>query len=59
MAVAQNRAANEARMMARQSVPGVTITQSEQDYRHFFAKIEGPPGTPFEGGSFPVEVFCP
>ena len=46
-------------MMKRQMPPGISITQSETDYRHFYARIEGPAGTPYEGGSFPIEVFCP
>ena len=46
-------------MMARQPIEGIRVTQSEADYRHFFVQIDGPAGTPFEGGVFPIEVYCP
>ena len=35
------------------------MTQDENDYRHFFIKMNGPPDSPFEGGVFPLEMFCP
>ena len=46
-------------MMERQPIPGIVVNQSETDYRHFYCTIEGPAGSPFEGGEFPIEIFCP
>ena len=46
-------------MMERQPIPGIRVEVSENDYRHFKCVIEGPEDTPFEGGEFPLEVFCP
>ena len=41
------------------TVDGIVVEQDETDYRHFRCKINGPPDTPYAGGVFPVEVFCP
>ena len=61
MAQALNRAANEAKRLPRDlaSNPGITCEPDEIDYRHFRCTIAGPADTPFEGGIFPVEIFCP
>ena len=32
---------------------------NEENGRHFYAKIEGPEGTPYEGGTFRVEMYLP
>lgn len=44
--------------MQAEPVVGIIVTPSEQNFRHFFVQIAGPPETPFEGGLFNVEVFC-
>ena len=40
-------------------VPGVHCEADEQNFRHFYAKISGPGGTPYEDGIFNLELFLP
>ena len=46
-------------MIQREPIEGIRVTQDEHDYRHFFVKMDGPKYSPFEGGVFPLEIFCP
>ena len=41
------------------SVEGISIQVNEENGRHFYAKIDGPEGTPYEGGEFRVEMYLP
>ena len=36
---------------------GVYIKVHEENYRHFDVVIDGPPDTPYEGGTFKLEMF--
>lgn len=35
------------------------VQPAEDNFRHFFVQMAGPPDTPFEGGLFNIEVFLP
>lgn len=40
-------------------VPGITAEPHETNLRHFDVTILGPPSSPYEGGHFKLELFCP
>ena len=42
-----------------QLVVGIMVQPSEQNFRHFYVQIAGPPETPYEGGLFNCELFLP
>ena len=41
------------------SEPGIFIEVSEENGRHFYGRIDGPEDTPYEGGTFNVEMYLP
>lgn len=46
------------RLMA-EPVPGITATPDEGNARYFHVIIAGPQDSPFEGGTFKLELFLP
>lgn len=46
------------RLMA-EPVPGITATPDERNARYFHVVIAGPQDSPFEGGTFKLELFLP
>jgi ubiquitin-conjugating enzyme E2 N len=40
-------------------VVGIYAEPSENNHRHFFVKIAGPEGTPYEGGMYEAELYLP
>lgn len=40
-------------------VPGITATPDEGNARYFHVFIAGPQDSPFEGGTFKLELFLP
>lgn len=46
------------RLMA-EPVPGITATPDEGNARYFHVVIAGPQDSPFEGGTFKLELFLP
>jgi ubiquitin-protein ligase len=38
-------------------VPGINISVKEDNINYLEAIISGPPGTPYEGGKFKLELF--
>lgn len=40
-------------------VPGITATPDEGNARYFHVVIAGPQDSPFEGGTFKLELFLP
>ena len=43
----------------RDPTPGIFVAQDEFDAYLIHAYVEGPNETPFEGGKFLLELFCP
>ena len=54
-----NRILKETRMLRVRPPPGISGFPDENNYRHFFCLIEGPEGTPYQGGLFKLELFLP
>lgn len=52
------RAQETQRLMA-EPVPGITATPDERNARYFHVVIAGPQDSPFEGGTFKLELFLP
>ena len=40
-------------------VEGIVATPSEENLRYFYIHMDGPVSTPFEGGTFRLELFLP
>ncbi|KAG7865211.1 hypothetical protein KL918_004793 [Ogataea parapolymorpha] len=40
-------------------VPGITAVPHEDNLRYFNVTIDGPSGSPYEGGKFKLELFLP
>ena len=58
--VAQKRLFHEYRLLSTSPPDGITAgPTSEDDMFHWEALIQGPEGTPFEGGVFPAELKFP
>ena len=51
--------ARQLQEMLRDPTPGISIEQDEFDPFLIHAIIDGPIETPFEGGKFKLELFCP
>ncbi|KAG7693127.1 hypothetical protein KL930_004788 [Ogataea haglerorum] len=43
----------------RYPVPGITAVPHEDNLRYFNVTIDGPSGSPYEGGKFKLELFLP
>lgn len=59
MATATPRITREAKLLKEDKVPGINATQSLSNFRIFLVSIEGPPGTPYEGGLFEADLLLP
>uniref|UniRef100_A0A8C9YJ99 UBC core domain-containing protein n=1 Tax=Sander lucioperca TaxID=283035 RepID=A0A8C9YJ99_SANLU len=53
-----NKLKETQRLMA-EPVPGITATPDEGNARYFHVIIAGPQDSPFEGGTFRLELFLP
>ena len=51
--------ARQLQEMLRDPTPGISIEQDEFDPFLIHAIVDGPIETPFEGGKFKLELFCP
>lgn len=38
---------------------GIRVKPNPQNFRHFFAELDGPSETPYEGGIFKTELYLP
>ncbi|KAH0787301.1 putative ubiquitin-conjugating enzyme E2 N [Histomonas meleagridis] len=56
---AKNRIARETKMLMTNPPPGISGSPCEDNYRNFKIIIEGPQGTPYQGGLFHLELFLP
>ena len=53
------RIAKETRDLATKPPPGISATPKADNPRYFDCLIMGPPGTPYEGGTFKLELYLP
>ena len=53
------RIIKETSNLASDPVPGIECEPDESNMRHFCVKITGPKDSPYEGGSFELELFLP
>uniref|UniRef100_A0A665WXP0 Ubiquitin-conjugating enzyme E2 N-like n=1 Tax=Echeneis naucrates TaxID=173247 RepID=A0A665WXP0_ECHNA len=50
---------SETQRLMAEPVPGITATPDEGNARYFHVVIAGPQDSPFEGGTFKLELFLP
>jgi ubiquitin-conjugating enzyme E2 N len=55
----KTRIMRETATLARDPPPGISGSPRPDNYRYFDVMIEGPGGTPYEGGLFHLELFLP
>ncbi|GMM50851.1 E2 ubiquitin-conjugating protein [Starmerella bacillaris] len=53
------RIIKETERLVTDPVSGIIATPHEENLRYFDVSLEGPPGTPYEGGVFKLELFLP
>lgn len=58
-AVSVSACAQETQRLLAEPVPGITATPDERNARYFHVVIAGPQDSPFEGGTFKLELFLP
>lgn len=51
--------AQETQRLMAEPVPGITAMPDEKNARYFHVVIAGPQDSPFEGGTFKLELFLP
>uniref|UniRef100_A0A3Q0SMG8 Ubiquitin-conjugating enzyme E2Nb n=1 Tax=Amphilophus citrinellus TaxID=61819 RepID=A0A3Q0SMG8_AMPCI len=59
MAGLPRRIVKETQRLMAEPVPGITATPDEGNARYFHVFIAGPQDSPFEGGTFRLELFLP
>ncbi|GAW81286.1 ubiquitin-conjugating enzyme E2 N [Plasmodium gonderi] len=53
------RITKETQNLANEPPPGIVAAPVPENYRHFDILINGPEGTPYEGGTYKLELFLP
>ncbi|PAV17609.1 ubiquitin-conjugating enzyme [Pyrrhoderma noxium] len=53
------RIIKETERLQTDPAPGITAAPHEENLRYFDVTIQGPEGSPFEGGVFKLELFLP
>jgi ubiquitin-conjugating enzyme E2 N len=51
------RITKEIEKLKKDKTPGIVIAVHEENFRHFDVSIQGPPGSPYEEGTFKLEIF--
>mmetsp|Transcript_16331 Transcript_16331/g.24351 ORF Transcript_16331/g.24351 Transcript_16331/m.24351 type:complete len:88 (-) Transcript_16331:147-410(-) len=51
------RITKEIQKLESEPVPGISATPHDDNLRYFDVVIAGPPGSPYEGGIFKLELF--
>ena len=51
------RIVKEVAKLMKSPPPGISVSVGENNLRSFNALIQGPPGSPYEGGVFDLEVY--
>ncbi|XP_077566085.1 ubiquitin-conjugating enzyme E2Nb [Stigmatopora nigra] len=59
MAGLPRRIVKETQRLMQEPVPGITATPDDANARYFHVIIGGPKDSPFEGGTFKLELFLP
>ncbi|CAM9363131.1 ubiquitin-conjugating enzyme E2 N-like [Lethenteron reissneri] len=59
MAELPKRIIKETQRLMTEPVPGISAEPDESNARHFHVIIIGPPDSPFEDGTFKLELFLP
>ena len=57
--MAQRRIMKDIDLLSKEPIDGVTAGPIGEDLFHWHAKINGPAGTPYEGGVFVVDIKFP
>merc|ERR1712032_255372 len=53
------RIIREAKTLATEKVPGINAVQSADCFNHFAVTVLGPPGSPYEGGTYHADLLLP
>lgn len=59
MAALPRRIIKETQRLLQEPVPGIIAVPDESNARYFHVIVSGPTDSPFEGGSFKLELFLP
>jgi len=59
MAGLPRRITKETQRLMAEPVPGISAVPDEQNARYFQVNIEGPSQSPYENGTFKLELFLP
>eukprot|EP00440_Ansanella_granifera_P076302 gb/GFBE01082803.1/.p1 GENE.gb/GFBE01082803.1/~~gb/GFBE01082803.1/.p1 ORF type:complete len:152 (+),score=32.78 gb/GFBE01082803.1/:1-456(+) len=59
MAAIPKRIEKETQKLSQEPPPGVDAKPTPDNYRYFQIHMEGPQGTPYEGGTYDLELFLP
>ncbi|CAH1277251.1 UBE2N, partial [Branchiostoma lanceolatum] len=59
MASLPRRIIKETQRLSHEPVPGIIAVPDEQNARYFHVDVTGPSESPFEGGTFKLELFLP
>ncbi len=59
MATPSPRIIREAKTLATEKVPGINAVQDPDLFSLFHVSVEGPEGTPYEGGLFHADLMLP
>ena len=59
MAELPKRIVKETQRLMSEPAPGISASPHEDNLRYFDVMIQGPVGSPYEGGCFKLELFLP
>mmetsp|Transcript_34321 Transcript_34321/g.50462 ORF Transcript_34321/g.50462 Transcript_34321/m.50462 type:complete len:154 (+) Transcript_34321:84-545(+) len=59
MATLSRRIVKETQKLSADPPPGISVEARPENLRHFNVMLSGPIDTPFQGGVFRLELFCP
>lgn len=46
-------------MLNKDKIDGIEVIHDSEHFGHFFAKLRGPSGTPYENGTYDIEILLP
>jgi ubiquitin-conjugating enzyme E2 N len=59
MAALPKRIEKETQKLAQEPPPGIEASPDKDNYRYFHIAMGGPEGTPYQGGTYSLELFLP